>query len=238
MNKKGSHVGMVLSFVIFVTFLFFIYTILSPSVSVEREKQDLLEYLKFNLVKSLSDNVTIATIRLNDGFNPGKTCISLNLGSSFSQFGNPIVKDSSGNMLTSSTTSNPLVIKWVAENGLFLKIYYSNQFTPSILSDTNCKFLAEGIDYEIGSVMTSQYVFVSKVDDFKADYVRDYEEVKKNFNFPNASDFDFSFDLGGGEPIDSIEENVPANVYAEEIPVQYVDNTANIKYGFLKLRVW
>jgi hypothetical protein len=237
MNKRGSHVGMVLSFVIFVTFLFFIYTILSPSISVEKSKQDLLAYLKLNLVESLSDNVTLVTIRIKDNVNMvDKNCIILEHPLINSE--GYTVKNYAGTNLKSSTTGNNLYINWAEGNNLFFKIYYSNQFSR-VNSNTNknCILLTKSNHYEIGSVVTSEYVFVSKVNVFKKNYINNYEEIKKSFNFPNVSDFDFNFDLGDGRTIGKINENVPANVYAEEVPVQYMEDT-QIKYGFLKLRVW
>ena len=32
-NKKGSHVGMILSFALFITFVVFIYTIVNPTIN-------------------------------------------------------------------------------------------------------------------------------------------------------------------------------------------------------------
>ena len=37
-SKKGSHVGVVVSFVIFVTFLIFLYTIIQPATVREKDR--------------------------------------------------------------------------------------------------------------------------------------------------------------------------------------------------------
>ena len=58
-NRKGSHVGVVVSFVVFVTFLVFLYLIIQPATIRERDKQYILDYLKLNLVS----NSTIALIK-------------------------------------------------------------------------------------------------------------------------------------------------------------------------------
>ena len=50
-SKKGSHVGVVVSFVIFVTFLVFLYTIVQPATVREKDRQYLLDYLTLNLIE-------------------------------------------------------------------------------------------------------------------------------------------------------------------------------------------
>ena len=45
-NKKGSHVGLVLSFVIFVVFLIFMYPLVGPALETKGDKQYLLEPLE------------------------------------------------------------------------------------------------------------------------------------------------------------------------------------------------
>ena len=69
-NCKGSHVGMILSFVIFVGFLFFVFTILQPKLNFSGNKQDFLDYLELELIKNVSANFSIANININEASNP------------------------------------------------------------------------------------------------------------------------------------------------------------------------
>ncbi|GAI55565.1 unnamed protein product, partial [marine sediment metagenome] len=64
-NKNGSHVGIILSFVIFVTFTIFIYSILEPGLRSQREKQSLLEYLKGEISREITANLTTASLNIN-----------------------------------------------------------------------------------------------------------------------------------------------------------------------------
>ncbi|MCK4647518.1 hypothetical protein KAT24_01145 [Candidatus Pacearchaeota archaeon] len=70
MDKKGSHVGMMLSFVIFVTFLVFLYSILQPVIKIRQDKKLILDSLIIELAKMLdSTNYTRGSIRtLNENF--------------------------------------------------------------------------------------------------------------------------------------------------------------------------
>ena len=52
-KKGGTHVGMMLSFVIFITFITFLYTIIQPSIQVQKSKQVTLDVLKENLIREI-----------------------------------------------------------------------------------------------------------------------------------------------------------------------------------------
>ena len=64
-NKRGSHVGIVLSFVIFVTFLAFLYTIIEPTIKIQQDKESLLNYLKIELMETFSADLTSTSITIN-----------------------------------------------------------------------------------------------------------------------------------------------------------------------------
>ena len=54
-NKKATHVGVIFSFVIFITFLLFMVIILEPTSKIENEKKSTLEYLKTNIENYLKE---------------------------------------------------------------------------------------------------------------------------------------------------------------------------------------
>ena len=58
MEKKGSHVGIMLSFVIFVTFLVFLYSVIQPIIKTGQEKKISLDSLKIELVIILDPDLT------------------------------------------------------------------------------------------------------------------------------------------------------------------------------------
>ncbi len=66
MNKKGSHVGMMLSFVIFVTFLVFLYSVLSPVVKTEQDKKLVLDSLILEMVEILNSDYTGGSIKTSN----------------------------------------------------------------------------------------------------------------------------------------------------------------------------
>ena len=66
MNKKGSHVGMMLSFVIFVTFLVFLYSVLYPMVKIGQDKKLILDNLILELSEMLDSDYTSGSIKTLD----------------------------------------------------------------------------------------------------------------------------------------------------------------------------
>ena len=58
MKKKGSHIGVMLSFGIFVTFLVFLYSVLQPIIEMEQEKKLILDDLVLALVEMFDSDLT------------------------------------------------------------------------------------------------------------------------------------------------------------------------------------
>ena len=65
-GKKGSHVGMMLSFVIFVTFIVFLYSVLSPAIKIGQDKKLILDNLILELVEMLNSNYIGGSIKTLD----------------------------------------------------------------------------------------------------------------------------------------------------------------------------
>ncbi len=57
-GKKGSHVGVMISFGIFVVFLLFLYSILQPIIKIEQDKKLILNDLIDGLVEMLNSDLT------------------------------------------------------------------------------------------------------------------------------------------------------------------------------------
>ena len=236
-NKKGSHIGVVLSFVIFITFLTFLYSITEPLTKVERSKQNLLDYIEVELLKDFSEDMTSASVNIEN--HVGDNCIKLPLIDDGLQGINSIVKDEDEIILQSFLDSDD-GIKVNRDSKYFLKIYYSNEFDNG--GDIGgCVDLLDGFDYSIGSIRTTEHVFESNINNL-TDYINlgvdNYAKVKSRFKIPLGDEFGFSFKNDNEEIIGTQEKNISASVYVEELPIQYIDSEANIKSGFVVIRVW
>src|SRR3989344_9392359 len=143
-QKKGSHVGVVLSFVIFMTFIFFIYLITQPALKTER-KDNSLEFLAMGLMEKVSANLTAVSVAITQS-NP-QDCVRLSSFFSTTDVGNKVVaRDNSGNTLQSSVDVDDLL---VVRNGVtFFKVYGSEEFNTAATGQINpCQQLSQGNGY-------------------------------------------------------------------------------------------
>src|SRR3990167_7822256 len=98
-QKRGSHVGVVLSFVIFMTFIFFIYLIIQPALKTDK-KDNSLEFLARSLIENSSANLTSASISIAQ--QSSQNCVRLSGFFTATSIGNRfIVRNSSESVLQS-----------------------------------------------------------------------------------------------------------------------------------------
>jgi len=231
MKKRGSHVGVVLSFVVFVTFLIFLYSILEPAIQTRGDKQNLLDYLKTEIIEESLGELITATIVINESYFPPELCFEIEQISDKAFY---IVKNQTGGITTSSSEGNKLKINWTNKENRFFKIYYSDEELNSYgLSEENCAD-ADG-NYSISYVRNNNYIFEDKIEEL-INYNKD--DLRGLLDFPKEDDFWIGFEYEDGTIIKLEEPEVSTNIYAEEFPIQYIDRDANIKSGFINIKVW
>lgn len=230
-QKKASHVGMILSFVIFITFLVFLFSITQPVTQRERGKEDLLEYLKTELVNEFSVKMTTVTINVEEGVDD---CIKIPVIKGIQDNENAIVKNGKTLEVLEHSQDNYIEIK--RNSADVVKIYYSLDF-PEKTESMNCNVISSN-DYSIGLIRTNEYIFETEIKNMIEDFEGNYSSIKGKFEVASGDNFGFSFKDNEGGVIETESKNVSTNVYVEEVPVQYVDSKANIKAGFLSIKVW
>jgi hypothetical protein len=232
MNKRGGHVGMMLSFVIFITFLVFLYSITEPATRIERGKQDLLSYLKTELVKEFSSDMTSATINAS----ASEKCIKISPITGTEGLGviaQDLESKDQGILLSYILPDNKVRID--TNNAKLVKVYYSDEFEKVLGEDDDC---GGENSYSLGLVRTEEHIFESKIQAVVNDFEANYSEIRDQLNIAPGDEFGFSFRNANDDTINTPEKNVTVNIYVEEVPIQYIDSEANIKPGFLSIRVW
>jgi len=241
MEKRGSHVGVILSLVIFITFLVFLYTVVEPLVTVQKDKESLLSYLETELTERVSSNLTTSSVGINK--TTPQTCVQLGDFVNETEISlRLIVKDDeTGEILKAniSQDENDLFITKGVES-VFFKVYDSPEFEEleKVTEISGCKFLEDEKDYSIGLIRTNEYLFESKIINLINEYGAGYADLKEKLKIPLGSEFGFSITYDNGTIIGTGEKNLSINVYAEEIPIRYVDDEANINFGFMNIKVW
>ena len=236
-NKRGSHVGVILSFVIFVTFLVFLYSVLEPSIRIREDKENLLDNLKIELKEKFLEEIEIITFVIDT--TTSSNCVRLeNLAS---QLANPnfVINNESGEILSDfRSNGGDVLINRLSTDNNFFRIYNSVEFGfVNNQSISNCEIVPEN-SYVFKSASTEEEIFLSLINQTKLEYEINYTSLKDELNIPVAGNFGFSFTDKKTVLIETQTENVSTSVYAEEIPVLYVDSEANINSGFLTIKVW
>ncbi|MBA7696918.1 hypothetical protein ES703_105572 [subsurface metagenome] len=123
---------------------------------------------------------------------------------------------------------------------VFFKIYNSEEFEElDVGTMEKCNNLRrKEKEYIVGLIRTDEYIFETKIIDLRDEYETSYENLKNELNIPIGSEFGFSFTYSNKTIIGTSEKNVSTSVYAEEIPIQYIDREASTSSGFINIRVW
>lgn len=238
-NKQGSHVGVVVSFVIFITFLFFLYSILEPVTSRERDKQYLLDYLKLSLVGESTENLTTVTIIVNS--TTIKNCINIqNINDDeipTEVRSRLIIKNESEDILQYEIQGQGIEIKTGKGFVGILKVYYSDEISNAQTNIGGC----DPKPYSTGVIKTYNEIFESKLEDLNESYYNDYESMKIELGIPEGTEFSFYLLDSEKNIILSAENSAPpetTSVYIEEIPIQYINTDGDLSFGFLRIKVW
>jgi len=237
-GKKGSHVGMVLSFVVFVVFLIFLYSILQPSLSRDESKEQELEYLKSQILNNISEKVSSFSVSFNKG--AGQTCLRVTYPEKVKGQG-AIAKDFSGNNYNSeldiSDPDNPaseIDISSLGQGQGTMTILYAESFPLS----SGSVLCPNSVHYDDELFLEKDEVIGPKISHLITAYSDDYQKLKEILGISESNDFSLEFEDFNGDIESTPEAQTAAEVYAEEIPIQYMNFTGGISGGFIRLRVW
>lgn len=233
--KKGTHVGVIISFMIFVTFLFFLYAIVQPGIETRNEKQAPLDSLEREVLSEISTSLTTVSVFVNI---PVSICFILeNFITKTRIDENIIVIDYSGTTFNSYVNGPDLIID-TGGSDLLLKVRVSEEFDLIGLGGpVDCTNVNENV-YTVGLIKTKEHVFSSKMENLIALYNAGYSTTKDLLKVSSDSDFGLGFTYNNGTVIKTREINVSAGVYAKDISVQYINDDANEVSGIINIKIW
>ena len=122
-SKKGSHIGFVISFIVFITFAIFTYLVVQPAFKANESKKDFLSVLNNEISSEALSNLTSSSIKIDETYNipGGKDCIDIEKYGD----GNVFIKDEDNNRIEAYSSGGRIKINWQEGDPLFLKIFYS-----------------------------------------------------------------------------------------------------------------
>jgi len=237
-DKRGSHVEVIISFVVFVTFLLFLFLLLGPSLGSNREGGTAIKTAEANLVNYLSSELTILTVQL--AFEPGTTCVNIrdlvSLGETGLVGGNMSVKSFLGENLDFNwvASGNSLMVENVGVNRFF-KIYASEGIKSETTNLNSCEAFPD-TDYT-SLVKTENYISEQNVLDALAFYKTNYNLFKQDIGL-SAEEFGFDFIYGNGTILSTGEIAQTINIYTKKVSIDYFDKDLNMDTGNLIIKIW
>ena len=246
-NRKGSHVGMILSFVIFITFIVFLYSVLRPAIKAGEEKQTTLDSIQKKIEDNVSTVFTSTSIQINSTLNPPTNCVKLRDFLVFMSMDSLhiIVKNELDGLEEVSTGprenesfGRDIIINRDDASKLFFRIYSFSQFDAIGNANPIPCSVINRTTYGISLTLRGKYISEKSVYELVDYYNSDYEGLKNSLKIPPGSEFGFGFTQSNGTKINVGNAPKSASVFAGETPVQYVDEKANILSGFINIKIW
>ncbi len=235
-NRKGTHVEVIISFVIFIVFVVFLLAASRPSIVKQQDKMNLFDSLEYDLLNEISEDVKVVSI-----YFPSSTETCLTLDNSMSSLGigeRIVVENSSGKILENRVRANGdfITIDEITPEETLFKIYYSEEFNSPIPTGSSCNSAGE----TIGLTKTDKYVFQEKIRTIIA--TGDYDDLKENMDVPEDMDFTFGIVLSNGTLIEKTHEEldseISTSIYVKDVPIEYIDLQGKINAGYLKIKLW
>jgi hypothetical protein len=245
-GKKGAgHVEVIISFIIFIGFLIFLFTIFNPLDLANNTSLVDSVFLKMEeelTVKVSSVSFNLATV---DGIND---CFSIpkieELDCSFER--NVRVFDKNGDAVGASLSPGRIRINLAGTPDLNDKKFYTiicAEGNEPSGSPSDCTPLGEE-DFELGVISDKGIWSDLKISEFEDDYNgldggRGYADLKEEY-VPAGSDFGFRvWDLENQEvPLYNGGETPSTRVDARTIPIDVIDENADIEKRTLTILTW
>ena len=216
-NKKGSHVEFVLSFMIFVSAIIFIYLIVGSLIPKEVTEKNVLNSLTENILNELNSETYVLRT-----FSEGASCVRLNKPD-FPEEGFTLSTEGS-----SFADSNFIY----AEGTGFITIYYSEGIGAGEDFSTG-----ECTSASLDSVRVEKRIFERSVVNLMNNFSENYDSLKNSLGVSSGFNINLYFEYDNGSSIGT-ERDVSAEVYSKDVNFHYLSNGAVEKGGLLRVKVW
>lgn len=227
-NKKGSsHVGIVLSFTLFVTSIIFLYNIVGAPVQDIDEKTDNIDFIKSNFISYNSEDIVIARIPAS------AQCVTIS-NPDFDFDSPQIYANSNGNEIGASIVGGTSEIALSSE---MTKVYYSNSSFEKEIEYTSGGCIStqpSSISYD-NIILEKNINQLTEILNDNETQFRDIMKISNDYEF--AFIFEFSNGTRIGHDITE-DRNIKTNIYSREYIVNYLSLKGNNQLGKLEIKIW
>lgn len=227
-NKRGasSHLEMILSFVLFISFFFFVIIFLQP-YETNVLTTSIVDGAYYNFMEYTTDEITTFSIKIND---PIEECFTLRLNEVFQEYDTSFVYDEEDNLAESTISGEYLRVN-NEDSKSFFDIILVKDMTKEIVT-INCPNEIE--NYLVGGTINEKIISYQKIEELKNQYDSDYKSLKNVFAVPGRFDFAINSNLI------NLDRSIPDNVrvmaksYNERV---LLENGTIINVEFI-IRAW
>ena len=234
-QRKGTHVGVIISFGVFIVFLVFLFLILEPSLKVNEGKEETLENMGTLFISYLDSELTTVSIQINQDIG---SCVDFS-GVDFIPSGL-----NNNNIFVKNSTNANMKFDWLADtshllvenNGQnrFFKIYASTGINSQENVPSGCQ---APTSYTLGNVKTENNIFERDIIDAISLYKINFALLRQNVGI-TTDEFGFDFIYSNGTLVGTGEKSENKNVFAKEIPINYLDEDLNSNAGSIIIKTW
>jgi hypothetical protein len=235
-NRSQSHVEMIVSFVLFVSFVVFLLLMFNPQ-KYTPVSYGSIDGVQTSLMENISVEYDYASVILVPGSTPAaSTCFKIEPITGINK--TSAVKNSIGSQTYSNIGDDGKITIKSTNLERFYEIYSSNFFSEL---ESECSVepvqLTKSEDYSLGILTTRSAVLYENIEKLNKLYYLDYDGLKKNlgikkdFSFIIRRDEDILFDTTSKQP-----ENI--NILSREIPFLSMNKTGSTENLFINLGVW
>jgi len=236
-TKKGisSHLEVILSFIIFISFIMFIFFMFRPLKIFPRSESN-LKVVSSKIIESIETDLAIVSLGLDHTFGSADYCMKIQYNLDDAGSSKIIIKNKSNHMTPAKSQGNRK-FRFLGTNSSFYRLYSSDELRGNNLPDAGCVDLAED-DYTIGLARFYKKVSEKAINQFFIDYETKYSALRADLGI--ESHFNILLLDGSGEVLERHEKTSPqsAEVTAKNIPIEILNETADLKAYLLNIQVW
>jgi len=245
MEKRGlSHIEVILSFFIFVSFVLFAIYFFSPS-KTSRIVDSSLSYTLDEVKKNISVELESFSVILNSS-TQGDDLASVEIKGVANELDNKRVRvENSHGVDVNSTETMGEIVQFEIKGGFYegaetngkAIVKFSEDFTSSD-APSGTTFAPVG-SYRVVGGEKKKVLSEKKILLLNESYYNNYDGLKKEFNLPGRTSFGFQIKLDSGEIIEG-KKNIPSSleVFSRSERMEIIRINGRVEFADLTVKVW
>lgn len=235
-KKAQGHVEMILSFVIFIGFVFVILFFINP-IQKNQISYSVVDEIQQKIFDNISINYKSASVILADKQND---CFKIK--NTLNEESKSLAKDIQGNAIESfnDVNENFIYIEHQDKDERFYRLYFSDNFNDYPLrNEHSCEEKSEN-EYTFGVLSFEKAVLYENLVYLNDYYLLNYDELKKSLNIDKNFEFVVYNSTRGVLMNETLTKHKTraTNVLSREIPVMVIDKNATLSQIIFNIRVW